>query len=203
MLQQFNIEPAQTTLIPSKFFRSEWSEIIADLNFQFDRNSQLVLSETYNNIVFLSVVDKKMYDFAILMFPTGEYYSMYRHLFQTFEKLVRSDKRNRHQIFVNITLNSFDLFIFEKQQPIFVNTFTYRSSADFLYYFLYVVNRLKIDTGGLTLKVVDSTVNSDHLMTVLESHFLSVVKLSGRENPLNLRVPIKKGLSLINSALCE
>ncbi|MCL2682040.1 MAG: DUF3822 family protein [Bacteroidales bacterium] len=203
MLQQFNIEPAQTTLIPSKFFRLEWSEMIADLNFQFDRNSQFVLIETYNNIVFLSVVDKKMYNFAVSMFPNGEYCSRYRLLFRPFEKLAHSEKRNRHQIFINITPNSFDLFIFEKQQPIFVNTFAYKSSTDFLYYLLHAVNRLKIDTGGLTLRVIDSTVNSSHLTTILESHFLSVVKLSGIENPLNLRVPVKAGLSLINTALCE
>ena len=203
MLQRLNIEPAQTTLIPNKFFRSEWSRVIAELNFQFDSESQIVLTETHNDIVFLSVVDKKMYDLALSKFPNGEFYSTYRLLFQTFEKLARSDKRNRHQIFINITPNSFDLFIFEKCRPFFVNTFTYQTSNDFLYYLLHVVNRLKIDTGGLPLRVVDSTANSDNLMAILESHFLSVTKLSSKENPLNLRVPIQPGLSLINSALCE
>jgi hypothetical protein len=203
MLQRLNIEPAQTTLIPNKLFRSEWSRAIVDLNFQFDPNTQLILSETQNNLVFLSVVDKKNYNLALTMFPNGEYYSTYRLLFQAFEKSARSDKRNRHQIFVNITPNSFDLFVFEKHRLIFVNTFVYQSSTDFLYYLLHVVNRLKIDTGGLTLKVIDSTANSNDLMIVLESHFLSVIKLLGRENPLNLRVPIQPGLSLINSALCE
>ena len=203
MLQRLNIEPAQTTLIPNKFFRSEWSRVIAELNFQFDSESQIVLTETHNDIVFLSVVDKKMYDLALSKFPNGEFYSTYRLLFQTFEKLARSDKRNRHQIFINITPNSFDLFIFEKCRPFFVNTFTYQTSNDFLYYLLHVVNRLKIDTGGLPLRVVDSTANSDNLMAILESHFLSVTKLSSKENPLNLRVPIQSGLSLINSALCE
>ncbi|MDR1951406.1 MAG: DUF3822 family protein [Bacteroidales bacterium] len=199
-----NIEPAQTTLVPKKIFNSEWSQAFAELNFEFDSKSQIVLSETYNDIVFLSVVDKKMYNSATAMFPTGEFFSTYRLLFHAFEKLAHSDKRNRHQIFVNITPKSFDLFVFEKKHKlIFANTFAYQSSNDFLYYLLHVVNRLKIDTGGLTLKVIDSTDNSEELMTVLDSHFLSVVKLLGKENPLNLRVHIQPGLSLINPALCE
>jgi hypothetical protein len=203
MSQQFNIEPAQTTLIPEKIFRLEWSQLVVDLNFQFDPVSQIVLSETHNNIVFLSVADKKTYELALSLFPNGEYYSTFRLLFHCFEKLARLDKRNRQQIFVHIAPTFFDLFIFEKKKLIFVNTFSYQSSNDFLYYLLYVVNRLKIDTGGLPLKIVDPAANSENLIKILDPYFLSVDKLSGRENPLNLRVPIQPGLSLINSALCE
>ncbi len=199
MLQRLNIEPAQTTLVPAKFFRSEWSQPIADLNFEFDPASQCVVSETYNDIVFLSVIDKKKYDDALAMFSNSEYYSTYRLLFQTFEKLAHSDKHNRHQIFAHIAPKSFDLFIFEKHQPIFVNTFAYQSISNFLYYLLHAVNRMKVDTGGLTLKIIDSTDGLDDLLTVLEPHFLSIVKLSPQENPLNSRVPIQEGLFLINS----
>ena len=203
MLHRLNIEPALTTLVPEKFFREEWSLAFAELNFQFDPESQVILSETYNDLVFLSVVDKKTYDAALSMFPQGEYYSTCRLLFQTFEKSALSDKRNRHQIFVNIAPKAFDLFIFEKQQPIFVNTFAYQSSTDVLYYLLQVVNRLKIDTGGLTLKMTGSTAHSKDLTEMLEPHFLSIAKLSDKENPLNLLVPIQAGFSLVNSALCE
>jgi hypothetical protein len=199
-----NIEPAQTTLVPKKVFNQELSQTIAELNFEFDSKSQVVLSEICNDIVFVSVVDKKMYDVATSMFPTGKFYSVYRMLVQFFEKTTRSDKRSKHQIFVNMSRNSFDLFVFEKKQRlIFANTFTYQSSNDFLYYLLHVVNRLKIDTGGLTLKMIDSADNSKDLMTVLEPHFLSIAKLSEKENPLNSRMPIQPGLSLVNPALCE
>ena len=203
MLHRINIEPAQTTLVPQKIFPPEWSSAIAELNFQFDPERQCVLSEIHNNLVFVSVVDKQTYDAALSLFPTGEYYSTYRLLFQAFEKLARSDKRNRHQIFAHIAPNTLDLFVFEKHIPIFVNTFSLRTPNDLLYYLLHVMNRLKIDTGGLVLKMIDSASHSRHLMQTLESHFLSVVKLSDRENPLNLRVPVQPGFSLINSALCE
>jgi hypothetical protein len=199
-----NIEPAQTTLVPKKFFNPEQRQAVAELNFEFDSKLQVVLSEICNDIVFLSVVDKKMHDAAMSMFPTGKFFSTYRLLFQFFEKLTRSDKRSKHQIFLNIASNSFDLFIFEKkQQLIFANTFAYQSSNDLLYYLLHVVNRLKIDTGGLTLKMVDSTKTSKDLTSVLEPYFLSIVKLSDSENPLNFRVGIQPGLWLINPALCE
>jgi len=199
-----NIEPAQTTLVPKKIFNLEWSQAFVELNFEFDSESQIVLFETCNDIVFLSVVDKKMNELATSMFPTGKFYSTYRLLYHFFEKMTRSDKRSKHQIFANITSNSFDLFVFEKkQQLIFANTFAYQTSSDFLYYLLHVVNRLKIDTGGLTFKMIDSTEHSKSLISVLEPYFLSVVKFSDEENPLNLRVRIQPGLSLINPALCE
>jgi len=199
-----NIEPAQTTLVPKKIFNPDWSQALAELNFEFDSTSQIVLSETCNNIVFLSVVDKKMHDTSMSMFPTGQLYSTYHLLFHFFENAARSDKRSKHQIFANITPSSFDLFVFEKrQQLIFANTFAYQSPNDFLYYLLHVVNRLKIDTGGLTFKVINSTDNSENLLRVLDPYFLSIVKFSDQENPLSLRVHIQSGLSLINSALCE
>jgi len=199
-----NIEPAQTTLVPKKIFNLEWSQAFAELNFEFNSETQIVLSEICNDVVFLSVVDQKMHDTAMSMFPTGKFFSTYRLLFQIFEKWTHADKRSKHQIFANITTNSFDLFVFEKkQQLIFANTFAYQSSNDFLYYLLHVVNRLKIDTGGLTLKILDSANDSENLMNVLEPYFLSVIKFSGKENPLNLRMPIQSGLWLVPPALCE
>ena len=198
-----NIEPAQTTLVPKKIFNPEWSQAFVELNFDFDSKSQIVVSETYNDIVFLSVVDKNTYEVAMSMFPTGKFFSTYRLLFKFFEKAARADKRNKHQIFANITPNSFDLFVFEKQQLIFANTFAYQSATDFLFYLLHVVNRLKVDTGGLTFKIVDSTDGSKNLRNALEPYFLSVVRFSDTENPLNLRIHIQPGFSLVNSALCE
>ncbi|MCL2414699.1 MAG: DUF3822 family protein [Bacteroidales bacterium] len=199
-----NIEPAQTTLIPKKIFDPELEHAVAELNFGFDAKSQVVLSEISNDIVFLSVVDKKVYDRAVCMFPNGKFFSTYRLLFQGFKKLTHADRRSKHQVFVNTTPDSFDLFVFEKNQGlIFANTFAYQSSNDFLYYFLHAVNRLKIDTGGLTLKVSGFSDNSEKLTSVLEPYFLSIVELSGNENPLNLRMCIQHGLSLINPALCE
>jgi len=199
-----NIEPAQTTLVPKKIFNLEWSQAFVELNFEFNSETQIVLSETCNDIVFLSVVDKKLHNLAVSIFPTGKFFSTYRLLFHFFEKWTRADKRSKHQIFANITPNSFDLFVFEKkQQLIFANTFAYQSSNDFLYYLLHVVNRLKIDTGGLTLKILDSANNLESLVNVLEPYFLSVIKFSDTENPLNLRMPIQPGLSLVPSALCE
>ncbi|MCL2416423.1 MAG: DUF3822 family protein [Bacteroidales bacterium] len=199
-----NIEPAQTTLIPKEIFNPELKQAIVELNFGFDAKYQVVLSEICNDVVFLSVVDKKMYDMATCKFPAVAFFSTYRLLFLGFKKLSRADKRSKHQIFVNIMPNSFDLFIFEKNQRlIFANTFTYQSSNDFLYYFLHVVNRLRIDTGGLTLKITNSTDSSKGIVDVLEPYFLSIIELSGNENPLSLRMKIQPGLSLINPALCE
>ncbi|MCL2027160.1 MAG: DUF3822 family protein [Bacteroidales bacterium] len=199
-----NIEPAQTTLVPKKIFNPERSQAFVELNFEFDSTSQVVLSETCNDIVFLSVVDQKIYDVAMSMFPTGKFFSTYHLLYQAFEKSTRLDKRSKHQVFLNLTANSFDLFVFEKKQRlIFANTFTYQSANDLLYYLLNVVNRLKIDTGGLTLKMIDSTRDSENLMSILESYFLSVNKFSDDENPLSWRVGIQPGLWLINPALCE
>jgi len=199
-----NIEPAQTTLIPKKFFDPELEQAFAELNFGFDAKSQVVLSEICSDVVFLSVVDKKIHDMAVSKFPTGRIFKTYRLLFQVFKKLTYADKRSKHQVFANIAPNSFDLFVFEKNQGlIFANTFAYQSSNDFLYYFLHVVNRLKIDTGGLTLKVTESADNSGKIAYILEPYFLSIVELSGNENPLNLRMCIQSGLSLINPALCE
>jgi hypothetical protein len=198
-----NIESAQTTIIPRKIFNPEWSQDLVELNFEFDPKNQVILSEVCRDIVFLSVIDKNMHDLALSKFPASKFYSTYRLLFQIFERATRSDKRNRHQIFANITPNSFDLFVFEKHRLIYANTFIYQSSSDFLYYLLHATNRLRIDTGGLPLKIVDSTAVSSELIDILESHFSSIVKLSGRENPQNLRLPIQPGISLINSALCE
>jgi len=199
-----NIEPAQTTLVPKHIFNATLEQPLAELNFEFDKKTQVVLSETSQNIVFLSVVDKKTYDNATSMFPAGRFFSTYRLLFQRFEKLTRADKRSKHQVFVNITPNTFDLFVFEKNRGlVFANTFAYQSSSDFLYYFLHVVNRLKIDTGGLTLKTVGSSDNYNDLIDVLEPYFLSIVELSDSENPLNLRMKVQPGLFLVNPALCE
>jgi len=199
-----NLEPAQTTLVSKDLFNADLEQTLAELNFGFDKKTQVVLSETARNMVFLSVVDKKSYDNATSKFPTGKFFSTYRLLFQRFEKLTHTDKRSKHQLFVNITPDSFDLFVFEKGRGlIFANTFAYQSSSDFLYYFLHVVNRLKIDTGGLTLKTVGSSDNYDDLISALDPYFLSIVELSANENPLNLRMKIQPGLFLVNPALCE
>jgi len=199
-----NLEPAQTTLVSKHIFNATLEQALAELNFGFDKKTQTVLSETARDMVFLSVVDKKAYENAVSKFPDGKFFSTYRLLFQRFEKLTHTDKRSRHQLFVNITPNAFDLFVFEKGRGlIFANTFAYQSPSDFLYYFLHVVNRLKIDTGGLTLKTVGSANNYNDLIAVLEPYFLSIVELSANENPLNLRMKIQPGLFLVNPALCE
>jgi hypothetical protein len=203
-LHRINIEPVQTTLVPKQLFSLELGRAIVELNFKFDQASKHILTETYNDIIFLSIVDKKVYDSALVMFPNGEYCSTSRLLFQTFEKLAQADKhhRNRHHIFAHILPNALDLFIFEKHRPIFVNQFPLKTSRDLLYILLQTTNRLKIDTGGLTLRLIDSSDHSEDLTTLLEAHFMSIEELSDKDNPLNLRIPIQLGFSLINS-LCE
>lgn len=203
MNHRLNIEPAQTTLIPRKLFIPEWVDPIVHLNFECDPKEQIILSEEYGDLVFLSVLDKKKYTQACELFPQGTFFSTYRLLFQTFEKIAKSDKKNRYSVFANFSQTSFDLFIFEKQQPIFVNTFAIHSTNDAMFYLLQVMNRLKIDTGGLRLRIIDSMRDSRDLIAVLESHFLSVEKFSEKENPLNFRVSIQEGFSLVNTVLCE
>lgn len=203
MQHQINIEPTQTTLIPQKLFRPEWSERFAELNFKYIPQQQVVLSEWHEDLVFLSVIDKKSYENVQNQFPKGIFFSTYRILFLGFERIAKLDRKNRFQLFVNLASTTFDLFIFEKSRLLFANTFEIRTMTDFLYYLLQVVNRLKIDTGGLPIKVIDSAQKTESFSAVLEPHFSSVDRISQRDNPLNLRIPIEDGIFLVNPILCE
>ena len=71
----------------------------------------------------------------------------YQHHISAFVKrLMNRTPTNDKKVFINVSKSSFDMVVIQGQQTLFVNSFSYATKEDFIYYILFTYEQLSLST---------------------------------------------------------
>ena len=68
--------------------------------------------------------------------------------------------------YVYVSENQMDITIFEQKQLLFYNSFIYHTKEDFIYYLLFTLEQLKLDTESIKVKLFGSIEEGDDLYNI-------------------------------------
>ncbi len=198
-------EPSKSTLVPDVLYNSEYKEDYLQLSTTPLTQTEWLFTEE-NKQMHLQVVSTIPSYFCEIVkktFARGIFLSRYAVLLDALSVYVADAKKERYKVFIHLNEQSFDLFVFEKHDLTFVNTFAFKDVAELVYFFLYALNSLHIDLGDVRLKVCGKSNHQKEILTALDPHVFSIHPLLP---PSDRKIP--KGIhyadcfTLINMPLC-
>ncbi len=87
------------------------------------------------------------------------------------ESLLASTSGNNETIcFAHVTPEELDLIVLKQKKLVFFNTFSYHTPEDFLYYLLFTLEQLQLDTGETKLRVFGSIEEGDPLFDLCQEY---------------------------------
>jgi len=193
------------TLVPSPLFQSSKKQDYIELNHQLhDPLEFTFLSEEVSGV-------KSQLVYA---FPTN----LYRYLSGTFGKIqfhhyltpcleaISLRAIGKESMHIHIGSDRFDVCYFANEKLQLVNSFTYQSTEDFIYYLLYVMEQLKINRDRIPLFIQGEFEESSHLIDLIHNYVRSpqIVERSKAINyskPLD-QLPRHQYANLFNLYLC-
>ncbi|PQJ82942.1 hypothetical protein BTO16_02505 [Polaribacter glomeratus] len=133
------------TLVPSKYF--DENKLASYLNFNiktlstdfiaFDEVTSIEAKNLY--VPYININNYLFQNF-------GEFEYRHHHTI-LIEKLLMLKRLNEKTMFVNVSKNSFDIVVLENKKIIFLNSFLYQTKEDFIYYILFTVEQIQLDTA--------------------------------------------------------
>jgi len=106
----------------------------------------------------------------------------------------------------NIQAGIFDLIIFRASSLLFCNSFRYSTETDLLYYLLFVLEQLKLDSENTKLSLTGIAENGSDLVKLLDTYIRDVRvinEIPGRKlSPALDNAPLHRYYDLLNLVLC-
>lgn len=148
-------ENFKSTLLPTVYFQEERAWDYVKTNFPIHPQSEELFTEEFSTekTQILTLVHKKLLQNISEKYPESQFFSAYYVLLSAFKKNIDKDKKHKHQVFIHFREHIFDLVVFEHGKLLFINSFAFKNQHELLYYFLYVLNKLKVDLGAVDLKI--------------------------------------------------
>ncbi len=81
---------------------------------------------------------------------------------------------NEPVCFAYVTPEELDLIVLQQKKLVFYNTFTYKTPEDFLYYILFAMEQLELDTAEAKLRVFGSIEEGDALFDLCQEYIQNV-----------------------------
>ncbi|EDM44095.1 hypothetical protein SCB49_10907 [unidentified eubacterium SCB49] len=127
-------------------------------------------------------------------------FSYYHHISKLLEKsATRYKNKNEETILVNVREEQFDLIIYKDHQLQLCNSYTFKTSEDFLYYILFTFEQLKIKPEHATVQVIGHQFKQRDLYAISEKYIKTITLLDGNFNELtNSETPHPTQLVLSN-----
>jgi hypothetical protein len=158
------------TNIPSAFYDEKEIESIYSFNQNLDKNESLLTNYTYGNSAYTIFGIPN----SIKTFFTEKHnnINIYHNTTPLIEEILLKEKlnSNHNKVFLNIMPNTFDIVIIEKNNLKLLNTFTYNSDTDFIYYILNIFNQLGLSPIDIPISITGFIRKNDSKIEKLKKY---------------------------------
>lgn len=156
----------KATLVPSEFFDTKHLKKY----FEFNHNLNELDELHYTHIPAINAYNV----FSVPNYLTNIFYDIshnitFKHQATSLISYGYNIASTKNTILINIHSGFFDIVIFENKQLLLYNSFQYTNSLDFLYFFLYPLNQLKIDASNQNIIVLGETIKHVDIIKELKS----------------------------------
>lgn len=132
-------------------------------------------------------------------------YSKVYHIKTALLRALQRRQRNQsgYALYVNVSTTNLDIFLYEDQKLLFVNTFDYQSSKDFVYYILLTYDQFKLSPTELPIHLSGQIVHDSKLFRLLYRyvktiHMMDVTDLAKVGEQYQENVPLHHYYDLIS-----
>ena len=84
--------------------------------------------------------------------------------------LACTEVKNEPICFAYVRPEEFDLVIIQQKKLLFFNSFSYKTPEDFLYYLLFTMEQLQLDTGETKVRVFGTVEEGDRLFDLCQEY---------------------------------
>ena len=137
------------TLVPQKYFKEDQLSNYLDFNIKTLKTDFIAFDnlEINNcNSVYVPYININNY-----LFQNFGEFTYKHHISALIEKLISKNTFEAFEVYVNVSSSTFDVIVIHDKNLKFVNSFSYHSKEDFIYYILFVFEQLKLDSEKVPL----------------------------------------------------
>lgn len=169
------------TFLPLEYFEDEQAEVIFYHNHKKRENELIQYNILHkNNIVVLFSMDKSTYSFLQERYPNIKFYSQSSPLIEIFS--TKSRLGNNNKLYVHLRKDALDLYAFEHNQLILGNSFPGHTTADRIYYLLYIWKNLGFEQERDELHLTGILSDKEHLLFELRKFIRQVFVMNSATN---------------------
>jgi hypothetical protein len=196
----------RSTLIPNAIFKADKLASFHQFNFS-KQDEDIFLADQLINLSahnIYSIPDYISSIFSELKNVTFKHFSS-----ALIESALMESKINKalSSVNVHILASSFQVTVIKNQKLELYNSFTYQSSEDFIYYLLFVLDQLKINSDEASIILTGEVEKNSVIYTMLYK-YINTLNFGGRSDNLKFsyifeETPKHFHYSLFNQFLCE
>lgn len=186
----FSVQEFKSTLVPQKLYEAEHGKDYLKALFQLNGRECLTQESEENTASYILSAFNAQYLKAAqaIYWQAGNalgFCSIYNYLIGEAFRLRRTFKRFPVHVLLHARRKEFDLTVVNDGGLLFLNTFPYPDFDNLLYYFLYALNKLKLDMGSVALYLCGRAAE-DNLLSKLERQVYTTTYLTA---PNEVRFP--------------
>ncbi len=102
------------------------------------------------------------------------------------ERIIQKKDMNK-VMYVNVAKNHFDIIVTENQELLFVNSFSFNTKEDFMYYVLFTAEQLELDTEQFLLKFCGLISEADEIYKITYKYIRNIGFIHSK-NPFALEL---------------
>jgi hypothetical protein len=138
-----------STIVPTKYFNE--NSLATYLNFNIKTlKTDFITFDNINTIdaknVYVPYVNINNY-----LFQNFGEFEYQHHSSILLEKLFKIESSTEKKMYVNVSKSSFDIVVLENRKLIFLNSFSYTTKEDFIYYILFTAEQIQLNTEEFKL----------------------------------------------------
>jgi len=138
-----------STLVPSKYFNEDELETYLNYNIKTLKTDFITFDDV--NIIDAKNVYVPYVNINNYLFQNFGEFNYKHHSTVLVEKLLKTEDSTDKTMYANVFKNSFDIVVIENKSLIFLNSFTYETKEDFIYYILFIAEQLQLNTEEFKL----------------------------------------------------
>lgn len=188
--RNFTVQEFKSSLIPEKLYEPRYGKRYLDKLFHLN-GKECVTQESESNTksFILSAFNGNYLKAAQAIYAQDSnrmgFTSIYACLIGEAYRLARTFRRFPFHVVLHTRKSEFDLVVVNDGGLLFINTFPYPDLDNLLYYFLYALNKLKIDLGSVALYLCGNA-SKNNLLPSLERQVYAITYLPA---PTSTRFP--------------
>jgi hypothetical protein len=167
-----------STLVPKPLFDENNLSDYIKFNTKIFTNDFFAYDSINNNdMVNVFVPFVNVNNFLIDQFGSFEYKHYSTILI---ENLLNNHTNNEITFFVNVSKNHFEIVVSNNKKLLLYNTFDYTTKEDFIYYILFVVEQLQLNTEELSLLFLGEIKKDDELYEIAYKYIRNISFVSDK-----------------------
>ena len=199
--EQVNIlvDSPRYTLIPFDLYEDEQTDELFYHNFPKTNNENILCNILgKSNISILFGIDKHAHQFIYDQFPKARIYSSISPLTEYFT--LQSREHEGRQMYAHLTPHQMDIFAFDHDKLMLINSFSCKLLPDQVYYLLYVWKQLGFSQEKDSLYLSGKCTHKQALLVELHKF---IRQISVMESPLALQTDQEIPFDIQTLSICE